>query len=153
MNRNIGAVALLILAANTLAVEPSEYTDGRPAVTLRMDAEDHGVVLRHGDGPNQCDQLGARDVWVFEERRNLLHALRCGGPQRLALFIGRQHGSRLSGRRKAPSSISENLEKTIRRPPPMASPTMTANGGTCSISERPTYPRRRIWFRRFPISR
>jgi predicted GH43/DUF377 family glycosyl hydrolase len=63
MNRKIAAVALLISAANTLAVE---YTDGRPAVTLRMDAEDHGVVLRHGDGPNQCDQLGARDVWVFE---------------------------------------------------------------------------------------
>ncbi len=41
------------------------YSDGRPAATLRMDAQDHGVVLRHGDGPGQCDRLGARDIWVF----------------------------------------------------------------------------------------
>jgi hypothetical protein len=31
-----------------------------------MDAQDHGIVLRYGDGPDQCDILGARDVWVFE---------------------------------------------------------------------------------------
>lgn len=43
-----------------------KYNDGRPAATLRMDAVDHGIVLRHGDGPNQCDLLGARDPWVFE---------------------------------------------------------------------------------------
>ena len=42
------------------------YCDGRPAAKLRLDAVDHGVVLRHGDGPGQCDILGARDVWVFE---------------------------------------------------------------------------------------
>ena len=42
------------------------YRDGRPVATLRMDAKDHGIVLRYGDGPNQCDSLGARDVWVFE---------------------------------------------------------------------------------------
>lgn len=27
---------------------------------------DHGVVLRHGDGPDQVDRYGARDVWVYE---------------------------------------------------------------------------------------
>ncbi len=42
------------------------YTDGRPVATLRMQAKDRGVVLKHGDGPGQCDQLGARDVWVYE---------------------------------------------------------------------------------------
>jgi len=31
-----------------------------------MDAKDHGIVLRYGDGPEKCDILGARDVWVFE---------------------------------------------------------------------------------------
>jgi predicted GH43/DUF377 family glycosyl hydrolase len=44
----------------------AQYRDGRPAAKLRMDADDHGVVLRHGDGPGQCDVHGARDVWVFE---------------------------------------------------------------------------------------
>jgi predicted GH43/DUF377 family glycosyl hydrolase len=42
------------------------YADGRPAARLRLDAQDAGVVLRHGNGPNQCDYLGARDVWVWE---------------------------------------------------------------------------------------
>jgi predicted GH43/DUF377 family glycosyl hydrolase len=42
------------------------YPDGRPEATLRMEARDQGVVLRHGDGPGECDKLGARDVWVFE---------------------------------------------------------------------------------------
>jgi hypothetical protein len=32
-----------------------------------MDAKDHGVVLRHGDGPGDCDYLGARDVWVYND--------------------------------------------------------------------------------------
>ncbi len=30
-----------------------------------MNATDHGVVWRHGEGPGGCDKLGARDVWVF----------------------------------------------------------------------------------------
>lgn len=34
--------------------------------TLRMDAKDNGIVLRYGDGPDNCDLLGARDIWVFE---------------------------------------------------------------------------------------
>ncbi|NQV34423.1 MAG: sulfatase-like hydrolase/transferase, partial [Phycisphaeraceae bacterium] len=44
-----------------------KYRDGRPATTLRMDAQDHGIILRYGDGPGKCDRLGARDVWVFED--------------------------------------------------------------------------------------
>ena len=43
------------------------YPDGRPVATLRMDAQDAGVVLRHGDGPARCDVFGARDVWVFSD--------------------------------------------------------------------------------------
>jgi hypothetical protein len=42
------------------------YIDGRPAATLRMDAIDQGVVLKHGDGPDTCDTQGARDVWIFQ---------------------------------------------------------------------------------------
>jgi len=33
---------------------------------LRMDAQDQGVVLKHGDGPGECDILGIRDLWVYE---------------------------------------------------------------------------------------
>jgi len=32
-----------------------------------MDARDRGVILRHGDGPQQCDHLGAREALIFEE--------------------------------------------------------------------------------------
>jgi len=45
----------------------SKYRDGRPEAKFRMDATDHGIVLRYGDCPTGCDILGARDVWVFED--------------------------------------------------------------------------------------
>ena len=32
----------------------------------RMPAEDMGVVFRHGNGPDRCDVLGARDIWIYE---------------------------------------------------------------------------------------
>jgi hypothetical protein len=41
------------------------YTDGRPAAHYRLEAKDQGIVLRHGDGPSQCDCLDARDIWVW----------------------------------------------------------------------------------------
>ena len=49
-----------------LAAEPVKYADGRPAAQWRVEARDAGSVLKHGAGPNQCDYLGARDVWVWE---------------------------------------------------------------------------------------
>jgi predicted GH43/DUF377 family glycosyl hydrolase len=48
--------------------EVVQYADGRPAAQYRLAAKDHGIVLRHGDGPDQCDYLGARDVWVWEHK-------------------------------------------------------------------------------------
>jgi len=50
------------------AVVNQDYADGRPAAKYRLDAEDAGVVLRHGDGPGRCDYLGARDIWVWESQ-------------------------------------------------------------------------------------
>jgi len=44
------------------------YSDGRPLATLRMEAKDQGVVLKYGDGPGQCDYLGAREALIFEEK-------------------------------------------------------------------------------------
>jgi len=50
------------------AVINEYYTDGRPSAKYRLDAEDAGVVLRHGGGPGRCDYLGARDIWVWESQ-------------------------------------------------------------------------------------
>lgn len=46
--------------------KPARYPDARPEAVLRMDARDQGVVLKHGDGPQACDVLGAREAIVFE---------------------------------------------------------------------------------------
>jgi predicted GH43/DUF377 family glycosyl hydrolase len=56
---------VLLLALSSLRAQPA-YEDGRPATALRVQAEDHGVVLKHGDCPRDCDQYGARDVWVWQ---------------------------------------------------------------------------------------
>ena len=45
-----------------------KYSDGRPEARLRLEAKDQGIVLRYGDGPDECDIYGARDVWVFEAK-------------------------------------------------------------------------------------
>ena len=69
----LGAVAASCLWATcafsaTIVPAPASpsYPDGRPTPKYRLDAQDAGVVLRHGDGPKHCDQLGARDVWGCE---------------------------------------------------------------------------------------
>jgi len=42
------------------------YSDNRPSAKYRLDAIDYGVVFKHGKGPDSCDYLGARDVWVWK---------------------------------------------------------------------------------------
>lgn len=74
MNRWRSMASLLMACAWTTAQaatvqpfrEPTAYPDGRPAPRYRLDAQDFGPVLRHGGGPERCDDLGARDVWVWE---------------------------------------------------------------------------------------
>jgi predicted GH43/DUF377 family glycosyl hydrolase len=76
-NLLVAGCALAILtvlcaaAAYAAAVKPAgeitAYADGRPAAQFRLEARDYGPVLRHGDGPGQCDYLGARDIWVWEQ--------------------------------------------------------------------------------------
>ena len=61
------AMILAVLSFSCAGVRGQGYPDGRPSATLRMDAEDQGVVLKHGDGPGQCD------IWrpggtIFEEK-------------------------------------------------------------------------------------
>jgi len=61
-----GAAWWSALGAALAAAGQSPYLDGRPAATLRLSTKDHGIVLRSGDGPNRCDELGAREAIVFE---------------------------------------------------------------------------------------
>jgi hypothetical protein len=57
---------LLALLFSQLPVYSQSYSDNRPVATMRMDAMDEGIVMKYGDGPDSCDILGARDIWVFE---------------------------------------------------------------------------------------
>lgn len=60
------AILLAGVAGSGFAALPAAYQDGRPVASLRLEATDQGVILRHGAGPNRCDYLGARDVWVWQ---------------------------------------------------------------------------------------
>jgi predicted GH43/DUF377 family glycosyl hydrolase len=62
------AVQAAWTAELTSTVQPKPYPDGRPAAHLRLEARDQGVILKHGDGPGQCDMLGAREALIFEEK-------------------------------------------------------------------------------------
>lgn len=42
------------------------YPDGRPHCRTRLDAQDYGVIFRHGHGPDGCDRLGAREPSAVE---------------------------------------------------------------------------------------
>lgn len=64
MHTGFALLSLAALATGLTYGQP--YEDGRPYTAKRMPTKDYGVVLRHGDGPEQCDIYGARDVWVFE---------------------------------------------------------------------------------------
>ena len=79
LSLKILAIVLLVLLSTGLA-SAQKYSDGRPEATLRMDAQDHGIVLRYGDGPDQCDILGARDVWVFEDNGTYYMHYDAAGP-------------------------------------------------------------------------
>jgi predicted GH43/DUF377 family glycosyl hydrolase len=46
--------------------QPTAYLDGRPTATLRYEAQDAGIVLPYGKCAGNCDEYGARDVWVFK---------------------------------------------------------------------------------------
>ena len=60
---------------------PIVYADGRPACRWRLDAVDHGPVLRYGGGPGDCDVLGARDVWVWQHAGRYYMHYDAAGPK------------------------------------------------------------------------
>lgn len=64
----LAAAILAGLAGPAFAIPPAAYVDGRPQASLRLGAIDQGIVLNHGDGPDGCDRLGAREAIVFEDK-------------------------------------------------------------------------------------
>jgi len=55
---------ILFLAFLFLGFTYPKYKDGRPECKYWMDAED--MVMAYGGGPDSCDILGARDLWMFK---------------------------------------------------------------------------------------
>ncbi|MCL2117238.1 MAG: hypothetical protein FWH27_02305 [Planctomycetaceae bacterium] len=45
---------------------PRAYSDGRPNPAYRLEAVDSGRLLRHGDGPEDCDINGMREASLIE---------------------------------------------------------------------------------------
>ncbi len=51
---------------NSRTLLDSLNANRRVGPSIRIEAKDQGVVFAHGHGPNGCDSLGARDVWVWQ---------------------------------------------------------------------------------------
>ena len=61
-----GIASSILLGNAESKADSDSYIDGRPHASMRMDAIDSGVVIRHGEGPSDCDIFGAREAIVFE---------------------------------------------------------------------------------------
>ncbi len=46
--------------------QPQVYSDGRPSPLYRLEATDVGLLLKHGDGPDDCDIHGMREASIME---------------------------------------------------------------------------------------
>jgi predicted GH43/DUF377 family glycosyl hydrolase len=60
-------LSIAAMSQNRGQVQPLKYLDNRPVAKYRMDAEDAGVVLSYGNGPDSCDYLGAREAIINKE--------------------------------------------------------------------------------------
>ncbi len=54
MEHTAWRVAVAMLGTIGAVPTGSKYPDGRPEATLRMEAKDQGVLLRHGGGPGSA---------------------------------------------------------------------------------------------------
>lgn len=64
---NYGSVGMLKVKLTIDTLKPLKYRDDRPIAKYRMDAEDIGVVLHYGNGPDSCDYRGAREAVINKE--------------------------------------------------------------------------------------
>jgi predicted GH43/DUF377 family glycosyl hydrolase len=67
MNRIILFILPVIVSQHIIA-QKTAYIDNRPQATLRMNALDEGIVLRHGDGIDSCDVYGVREAIVNKDK-------------------------------------------------------------------------------------
>ena len=51
---------------------PKSYADGRPSATLRFECNRLWSIIRHGQGPEKCDYLGAREAICFRAWATLI---------------------------------------------------------------------------------
>ncbi len=80
---NLIAIAVALFASTgavSTEAQQKHYLDGRPTATLRYEAKDAGVVLRYGNCPGNCDEYGARDVWVFQDKNRFYMHYDAAGP-------------------------------------------------------------------------
>jgi len=61
--------------------EVKSYSDNRPSAKYRLEAVDQGVIYQHGEGPDSCDYLGARDIWVWKYRNTYYMHYDGAGPK------------------------------------------------------------------------
>ena len=64
---NYGSLGMLKVKLKIDTVAPVRYLDNRSTAKHRMDAEDVGIVLPYGNGPDSCDYLGAREAIINQE--------------------------------------------------------------------------------------
>ena len=64
--KNYGSLGMLKVKLSIDTLVPVKYVDNRPYPKYRMEAEDVGVVLHYGDGPDSSDIRGARDLWLYK---------------------------------------------------------------------------------------
>jgi predicted GH43/DUF377 family glycosyl hydrolase len=57
------------------------YPDNRPSAKYRLDADDKGVVFKHGEIADSCDILGARDIWVWKYKNTYYMHYDGAGPK------------------------------------------------------------------------
>jgi len=80
MMKKLALMTIFVMGVSLLA-NAQKYSDGRLDANMRMEARDHGIVLRYGDGPDKCDISGARDVWVFEDEGTYYMHYDAAGPK------------------------------------------------------------------------
>lgn len=51
-----------LLSGQPVSGQHEKYLDGRPSAQYRIPCVDEGVVIRHGDGKDNCDTYGAREA-------------------------------------------------------------------------------------------
>jgi predicted GH43/DUF377 family glycosyl hydrolase len=68
--RNAGAKSRKAFSGSRILASAGKiaYPDNRPSANYCLYAKDFGIVLKHGMRSDSCDYLGARDVWVWENK-------------------------------------------------------------------------------------